>query len=106
VALYDQLILVESPLPSRSLLVQHLLPLISPHKPQERLYIVNSGLVRLENGHHDLYEPGTQRERAYMRGISSIYQTDSMLDASTAAATAVEEDVIDVIDVQYSLFIT
>jgi hypothetical protein len=57
---------------------------------------------RLENGHHDLYEPGTQRERAYMRGISSIYQKDSMVDASTAAATAVEEDVIDVIEVDCS----
>jgi hypothetical protein len=73
-----------------------------PHQPQERLYIVNSGLVRLENGHHDLYEPGTQRERAYMRGISSIYQTDSIVDASTAAATAVEEDIIDVIEVDCS----
>ena len=66
--------------------------------PQERLY-VDSGLARLENGHHDLYEPGTQMERAYMRGISSIYQTDSMVDASTAAARAVEEDVLDVIEV-------
>jgi hypothetical protein len=38
-------------------------------------------------------------ERAYMQGISSIYPTDSMVDASTAAATAVEGDVIDVIEV-------
>jgi hypothetical protein len=67
--------------------------------PQERLYIVNSGLSRLENGHQDLYEPGTQRERAYMRGLSSIYQTDSIVDAATAAAAAVEGDVIDVIEV-------
>ena len=67
--------------------------------PQERLYVVNSGLARLENGHHDLYEPGTQRDRAYMRGISSIYQTDSIVDASTAAATAVEADIIDIIEV-------
>jgi hypothetical protein len=74
--------------------------------PQERLYIVNSGLnlgdsglSRLENGHQDLYEPGTQRERAYMRGIASIYQTDSIVDASTAAAVAVEEDIVDVIEV-------
>jgi hypothetical protein len=34
-----------------------------------------------------------------MRGLSSIYQTDPMVDASTAAAIAVEEDVIDVIEV-------
>jgi hypothetical protein len=30
-----------------------------------------------------------------MRGISSIYQTDSIVDAATAAAMAVEGDVID-----------
>ena len=47
----------------------------------------------------DLYKPGTILERAYMRGISSIYQTDSMVDASTAAAAAVEEDIIGVIEV-------
>jgi hypothetical protein len=35
--------------------------LSTPHKP---LYIVNSGLVRLQNGHQDLYKPGTERERA------------------------------------------
>jgi hypothetical protein len=34
-----------------------------------------------------------------MRGIASIYQTESMVDASTAAAAAVEEDIIDVIEV-------
>jgi hypothetical protein len=38
-------------------------------------------------------------ERAYIYGISSIYQTDSMVDASTAAARAVEGDIIDVIEV-------
>jgi MULE transposase domain len=69
------------------------------NRSQEPLYIVNSGLVRLENGHQDLYEPGTERERAYMRGLSSIYQTDSMVDAATAAGVAVEGDVIDVIEV-------
>jgi hypothetical protein len=37
-----------------------------------------------------------------MRGISSIYETDSIVDASTAAAIAVEEDVIDVIEVDCS----
>jgi hypothetical protein len=34
-----------------------------------------------------------------MRRLSSIYQTDSMVDASTAAAIAVEEDIIDVIEI-------
>ena len=37
-----------------------------------------------------------------MRGISSIYQTDSIVDASTATATAVEADIIDVIEVDIS----
>ena len=32
----------------------------------------------------DIYEPGTIRERAYMRGISSIYHTDSMVDLDLA----------------------
>ena len=43
------------------------------NRPLERLYIVNPGLNRLDNGHQDLYEPGTERERAYMRGLLSIY---------------------------------
>jgi hypothetical protein len=34
-----------------------------------------------------------------MRGLSSIYQTDSMVDAATVAAIAVEGNVIDVIEV-------
>ena len=34
-----------------------------------------------------------------MRGISSICQTDSIVDASTATARAAEEDTIDVIEV-------
>ena len=34
-----------------------------------------------------------------MRVLSSIYQTDSIVDASTAAAAVVEEDIIDVIEV-------
>jgi hypothetical protein len=38
-------------------------------------------------------------ERAYIQGISSIYQTYSMVDVSTAAARAVEGDIIDVIEV-------
>ena len=31
-----------------------------------------------------MYEPGTVRERASMRGISSIYHTDSMVDLDPA----------------------
>jgi hypothetical protein len=37
-----------------------------------------------------------------MRGLSSIYQTDSIVDAATAAKMAVEEDIIDVIEVDTS----
>jgi hypothetical protein len=37
-----------------------------------------------------------------MRGLSSIYQTDSIVDAATAAVMAVEGDVIDVIEVDTS----
>ena len=37
-----------------------------------------------------------------MRGLSSIYQTDSIVDASTVAAAVVEEDIIDVIEVDTS----
>jgi hypothetical protein len=44
------------------------------YAPLSTLYIVHSGLSGLQNGHQDLYEPGTQREMAYMRGLSSIYQ--------------------------------
>ena len=63
-------------------------------QPTGRLYIVNSGLSRLQNGHQDLYEPGTQRERAYMRGLSSIYQTDSLVDLATATTGLIESDLI------------
>jgi hypothetical protein len=68
--------------------------------PQERLYIVNSGLTRLQNGHQDLYEPGTQRERAYMRGLLSIYQADSIVDSATATANVVEKGLIEDIETQ------
>jgi hypothetical protein len=34
--------------------------------------------------------------------LSSIYQTDSIVDASIAAAIAVEEDTLDVIEVDAS----
>jgi hypothetical protein len=60
----------------------------------ERLYIVNPGLSRLQNGHQDAYEPGTQGERRYMRGLSSIWQTD-IVDAATATAELIEREVIE-----------
>ena len=67
--------------------------------PQERLYIVNSGLSRLQNGHQDRYEPGTQGERAYMQGFSSIWQTDSIVDIAIAAIVFIEREVISGIEV-------
>ena len=63
--------------------------------PTERLYIVNSGLSRLQNGHQDLYEPGTQGGRAYMQGLSSIWQTE-LVDVATAAVGLIEREVIEV----------
>ena len=63
--------------------------------PTERLYIVNSGLSRLQNGHQDTYEPGTQGGRAYMRGLSSIWQTE-LVDVATAAIDLIEREVIEV----------
>jgi hypothetical protein len=66
--------------------------------PRERLYIVNSGLSRLQNGHQDPYEPGTQGERGYMRGLASIWRTDSIVDTATATAELIEREVIEVDD--------
>ena len=45
-------------------------------------------MARLGAGHIDQYEPGTQRERAYICGISSIYEEDSIEDAATISAKA------------------
>jgi hypothetical protein len=61
----------------------------------ERLYVVNSGLSRLQNGHQDLYEPGTQGGRAYIQGLSSIWQTE-LVDVATAAVELIEKEVIEV----------
>ena len=66
--------------------------------PQEPLYIVNLGLVRLQNGHQDMYIAGTQAERGYMRGIASIYQPDSLVDAAAAAISLIEGKVFDCIE--------
>jgi hypothetical protein len=67
--------------------------------PQERLYIVNPGLSRLQNGHQDPYEPGTEGERGYMWGLLSIWQTDSIVDVATAAVALIEKAIISGIEV-------
>ena len=69
------------------------------NRPQELLYILNSRLVRLQNGHQDIYIAGTERERTYIRGISSIYQSDSLVDAAAAAISLIEGEVFDCIEV-------
>jgi hypothetical protein len=63
--------------------------------PTEQLYIVNSGLSRLQHGHQDTYEPGTQGGRAYMRGLSSIWHTE-LFDIATATIDLIEREVIEV----------
>ena len=40
-----------------------------------------------------------RRRTEYMRGLSSIYQTDSIVDAATATATLMETEVISGIEV-------
>jgi hypothetical protein len=55
-------------------------------------------MARLANGHQDPYEPG-RHERAYMHGISSIYQTDSTVDATIVTAGAIQGDVISGVEV-------
>jgi hypothetical protein len=71
--------------------------------PQEPLYIINSGLVRLQNSHQDMYIAGTERERSYMRGLASVYQSDSPVDAATTAISLIESGVIDYIEVNTSI---
>ena len=73
------------------------------NRAQEPLYIVNSGLVRLQNGHQDMYIAGTQAERGYMRSLASIYQSDSLVDAATAAISLIEGEVLDCIEVDTSI---
>ena len=46
-----------------------------------------------------MYIAGTQAERGYMRGIASIYQPDSLVDAAAAAISLIEGDVFDCIEV-------
>ena len=70
--------------------------LSTPHEP---VYIVNSGLGRLQNGHQDMYIARNERERAYLRGLASIYQPDTLVDAATAGISLIESDVIDCIEV-------
>ena len=51
-------------------------------------------MARLASGHQDLYKPGTRRERVYMHRISSVYQVDSIVDATAATEGVIQRDVI------------
>jgi hypothetical protein len=64
---------------------------LNQHNSQ--IYVVNSGLTRLQNGHIDTYEPGTQEGRAYLQGLSLIYQPNSIVDAATATAALMESTI-------------
>jgi len=71
-----------------------------------QLSIVRSGpsstavaIARLASGHQDPYIPGTRRERVYMQGMSSVYQTDSTVDASIVAEGVIGRDVISGVEV-------
>ena len=46
-----------------------------------------------------MYIAGTEKEMAYMRGLTSIYQPESLVDATSAAVSPIESDVIDCIEV-------
>jgi hypothetical protein len=70
------------------------------NRSSERIFVVNSGLTRLRDGHCDLYEAGTQHERSYMRGLSSLYQFDSTVDPSIVVAGLIEGGVINNIEVE------
>lgn len=47
-------------------------PLPTFNRAQELLYIINSGLVRLQNDHQDMHIAETERERSYMLTLDSI----------------------------------
>ena len=50
-----------------------------------------------------MYIARTERERSYMHGLASVYQSDSLVDAATAAIPLIESDVIDCIEVDTSI---
>ena len=50
-----------------------------------------------------MYIARTQAERGYMRGISSVYQSDSLVDAITAAISLIKGEVFDFIEVDTNI---
>jgi len=55
-------------------------------------------IARIAARHSDQYEPGTQRERGYMRGLSTVYRDDHIEDAATITEQ-IQGQVIDGIEV-------
>ena len=51
-------------------------------------------IATIEGGYTDPYESRTRRERAYMCGISSVYQGDNIDDVATVATTAIKDTII------------
>ena len=39
-----------------------------------------------------MYITRTEKERAYIRGLASVYQSDSLVDTATAAISLIEVD--------------
>ena len=64
-----------------------------PRSPTEQLFVVRSGLnqlsstsltmVRIAARHSNQYEPGTQRERGYIRGLLTVYRDDHIENTAT-----------------------
>jgi hypothetical protein len=46
-----------------------------------------------------MYEPGTKQERAYMRGLLSIFQADSRVDSATAVTAILGGGVIEEVEI-------
>ncbi|RFU27819.1 hypothetical protein B7463_g8517, partial [Scytalidium lignicola] len=72
--------------------------------PKEQLYILQSttqiAMARFEQGHIDQYEPGTMRERSYMRGISSVHKDDYMELSANSADSAMLNETQECIEVE------
>lgn len=50
-----------------------------------------------------MYIAGSERERAFMRGLALIYQPDILVDAATVTISLIESEVIDCVEVDSSI---
>ena len=51
-------------------------------------------MATIKGKYTDPYEPGTQREQAYMCGISSVYQDNNIDNTATVAAITIKDSII------------